>query len=94
MIYEFTDNIRRFTVAAEILRLTAVDFMFCDIYVRLPVTLMPNLSNSVFRGFLIQSRLLSDDVTVVGSFIPPSSGEEYKLLTCSSAQVSSVIISA
>ena len=43
--------------------------------------------SDAFRGFLLQGRAYADD-SVVGTFMPPSSGDLYRLSSCERSDVS------
>ena len=43
--------------------------------------------SDVYRGFLLQGRAYADD-SVVGTFVPPSPGDLYRLSSCVRSDVS------
>ena len=43
-----------------------------------------------FRGFLIQARLVADDMTVVGQFEEPPAGGEYRYGSCANREVDKI----
>ena len=44
-----------------------------------------------FRGFLIQARLVADDITVVGQFEEPPAGGEYRYGSCANREVENTL---
>ena len=51
----------------------------------------PEDAPTTFRGFLIQARLVADDRTVVGQFVSPPVGGEYRYGSCAKVEVDDTV---
>ena len=56
------------------------------------VVLESTVAAPSFRGFLIQARLVADDMTVVGQFEEPPAGGEYRHGSCANREVENILV--